>query len=170
MESSEEVVSISGCVPGACSLAKEPNVSLLKDQRHQGRWKKIVHDQNQREVADSNRLQTTLEEEEEHVTVEGIYKRLHQTSLVVVDNGLERKKTVMNKKAFKEFDLWKRFWNIDTKKTTMTPTFGLEEDRHKMEDRFVGTTFEDQQKEYKNTGTSTVEDFDHDKDIGKYKT
>nr|GEV75250.1 hypothetical protein [Tanacetum cinerariifolium] len=50
-----------------------------------------------------------------------------------------------------------------------TPTFGLEEDRHKMEDSFVGTAFEDQQKkEDKNTGTSTVEDFDLDKDIGKY--
>nr|GEV19705.1 hypothetical protein [Tanacetum cinerariifolium] len=37
-----------------------------------------------------------------------------------------------------------------------------------MEDSFVGTAFEDQQKEDKNTRTSTVEDFDLDKDIGKY--
>nr|GEV78179.1 reverse transcriptase domain-containing protein [Tanacetum cinerariifolium] len=37
-----------------------------------------------------------------------------------------------------------------------------------MEDSFVGTAFEDQQKEDKNTGTSTVEDFNLDNDIGKY--
>ncbi|GKC56475.1 hypothetical protein Tco_1084073, partial [Tanacetum coccineum] len=43
----------------------------LEGKRHQGRWKKIVHDQNQREVADSNRLQSTLEEEEEHESIEG---------------------------------------------------------------------------------------------------
>nr|GFA61281.1 hypothetical protein [Tanacetum cinerariifolium] len=33
---------------------------------------------------------------------------------------------------------------------------------------FVGTAFEDQQKEDKNTGTSIVEEFDLDKDIAKY--
>ncbi|GKC77820.1 hypothetical protein Tco_1128594, partial [Tanacetum coccineum] len=43
----------------------------LEGKRHQGRWKKIVHDPNQREVADSNRLQSTLEEEEEHESIEG---------------------------------------------------------------------------------------------------
>ncbi|GJV26299.1 protein kinase, ATP binding site-containing protein [Tanacetum coccineum] len=43
----------------------------LEGKRHQGRWKKIMHDQNQREVADSNRLQSTLEGEEEHESIEG---------------------------------------------------------------------------------------------------
>nr|GEU40441.1 hypothetical protein [Tanacetum cinerariifolium] len=80
----------------------------------------------------------------------------------------EEQATTTTTKLTNQFSVWENNIKWSAQNGT-TPTFGLEEDRHKMEDSFVGKAFEDQQKkEDKNTGTSTVEDFDLDKYIGKY--
>ncbi|GKC37716.1 hypothetical protein Tco_1050100 [Tanacetum coccineum] len=55
-------------------LQEVDSTLIRKIKRHQGLLATIVHDQNQREVADSNRLQSTLEEEEEHESIEGTNK------------------------------------------------------------------------------------------------
>ncbi|GJV61159.1 ferric reduction oxidase 2 [Tanacetum coccineum] len=76
-----------------------------------------VHDQNQREVADSNRLQSTLEEEEEHESIEGTnvsIKRNWWTVYVVdfrkCDNQNRRKKLLtFTRKAWNKRSIALRF-------------------------------------------------------------
>ncbi|GKA90686.1 hypothetical protein Tco_0812556 [Tanacetum coccineum] len=54
----------------------------------------IVHDQNQREVADSNRLQSTLEEEEEHESIEGTNRIWKRCGSEIKNNTQGKKKTL----------------------------------------------------------------------------
>ncbi|GKD48397.1 hypothetical protein Tco_1277373 [Tanacetum coccineum] len=66
---------------------------IRKIKRHQGLLATIVHDQNQREVADSNRLQSTLEEEEEHESIKGTNTRKRGTRVVAVNATRKRRYT-----------------------------------------------------------------------------